>query len=336
MAKRRDTNDPCTIDQKVTKVTYQHLNGLTNPTSTSDFIDLSRGLHDSISQHSGEYQSGPCNAKKGKNFKFTQPANTFKSRPTVAGEVDSRSTGLLAVSTSRVSKRRATNNLLNDRRVTNQLVETIHPTSTSESADQCDREEISNDISRGLLTSSVTYLILICLIDRLFVLLGQMLSFNKTEKEQQNAEYQSGPCNAKKCENCKFMKPTNTFKSTVTGISFSIKHKITCKSENVVYLMQCKKCKKQYVGETERALGERMNDHRSRMKKPKTLIARHFSAENHSIENLEIIGIEIAEIPLLGAKFMTGGQYSKPFRIFCEKLWQMILQTINPDGLSVQ
>ena len=38
-----------------------------------------------------------------------------------------------------------------------------------------------------------------------------------------------------------------------TGETTQIKHHITCDSTNLTYLIQCKRCKKQYIGETTNA-----------------------------------------------------------------------------------
>ena len=37
----------------------------------------------------------------------------------------------------------------------------------------------------------------------------------------------------------------------------------TCKTTNIIYVIECQRCGKQYVGETEQALHERVNSHRS-------------------------------------------------------------------------
>ena len=48
---------------------------------------------------------------------------------------------------------------------------------------------------------------------------------------------------------------------TNTGETRQIKHHITCDSTNLTYMIQCKRCKKQYIGETERTLRERFKEH---------------------------------------------------------------------------
>ena len=52
--------------------------------------------------------------------------------------------------------------------------------------------------------------------------------------------------------------PPNTF--TNTGETRHIRHHITCNSTNLTYMIECKKCNKQYIGETKRTLRERFRN----------------------------------------------------------------------------
>ena len=54
--------------------------------------------------------------------------------------------------------------------------------------------------------------------------------------------------------NCHVIQETDKFKSYVTGESYKIRQKLDCNSENVIYLVECKKCRKQGVGSTEEVL----------------------------------------------------------------------------------
>ena len=54
---------------------------------------------------------------------------------------------------------------------------------------------------------------------------------------------------------------TLSYTFTNTGETRQIKHHITCDSANLTYMIQCKRCKKQYIGETERTLLERFKEH---------------------------------------------------------------------------
>ena len=47
-----------------------------------------------------------------------------------------------------------------------------------------------------------------------------------------------------------------------TGETHHIKSHITCETFNVIYLIQCRLCSLQYIGETNRRLKDRFNEHR--------------------------------------------------------------------------
>ena len=66
-------------------------------------------------------------------------------------------------------------------------------------------------------------------------------------------------CNNKRCKFCHEMVTCNKFKSKATGRQYNIRAEITCKTRNLVYLISCKRCGLQYVGETENAFYVWMN-----------------------------------------------------------------------------
>ena len=72
---------------------------------------------------------------------------------------------------------------------------------------------------------------------------------------------QSGPCGTHRCQACNLMSVTQSFTQTTTGAIINIRVKVNCKTRNVVYLMTCKQCQKQYVGETKLQLNQRINLH---------------------------------------------------------------------------
>ena len=67
-----------------------------------------------------------------------------------------------------------------------------------------------------------------------------------------------------------------TFTSTSSGDTYTICKHLSCQTENVVYLITCTACDKQYVGETKRSLECR--DPRQNRNTP---VARHFNLPNH-------------------------------------------------------
>ena len=69
---------------------------------------------------------------------------------------------------------------------------------------------------------------------------------------------------------------------------------MNCNSSNLIYLITCKLCGLQYIGETKRKLKDRLNDHISNIRTNKiTAIALHFKTLYHSITHLQIIPIEL-------------------------------------------
>jgi len=69
-------------------------------------------------------------------------------------------------------------------------------------------------------------------------------------------------CIAKKqCTYCPLLNRSGTIKCHVTGKQFCTKKNITCRSSNLVYLITCKTCGIQYVGQTKNTILERFQGH---------------------------------------------------------------------------
>ena len=83
------------------------------------------------------------------------------------------------------------------------------------------------------------------------------------------------------------------FRSSTTGIMYNILQKLNCNSKNVIYLLTCKVCDIQYVGETGTRFRERMNNHKSAINNAyATSVARHYNSAGHSLQSVEILPIE--------------------------------------------
>ena len=79
-----------------------------------------------------------------------------------------------------------------------------------------------------------------------------------------------------------------------TGHIHQVRATATCKTRNVIYLIECKCCRLQYVGETKNPLHVRLNGHRNDIKhhnieKP---VAAHFCSPNHTLSDLTIMVLE--------------------------------------------
>ena len=81
---------------------------------------------------------------------------------------------------------------------------------------------------------------------------------------------------------------TQTFTSQQTKRTFNIFHKLTCKSQYIIYLMECILCKIQYVGKAETPFNLRLNNHRKDVNSPKAFPAcNHFKMHSHNFMKYE-------------------------------------------------
>ena len=90
----------------------------------------------------------------------------------------------------------------------------------------------------------------------------------------------------------------NTYTFHSTGETRPINHHIDCNSINVIYMVQCKRCHKQYIGETKQRLKDRFNEHRRpvdkqiNISKP-TTVSEHFLSNGHNATDMQLIPLEL-------------------------------------------
>ena len=72
-----------------------------------------------------------------------------------------------------------------------------------------------------------------------------------------------------------------------TGETHHIKSHITCATFNVIYLIQCRLCNLQYIGETKCRLNTQPTGHYIH-----TAVSEHFLTSNHSDNHMLLIPIE--------------------------------------------
>ena len=139
----------------------------------------------------------------------------------------------------------------------------------------------------------------------------------------------SKPCNKTRCQVCKFVKSSEEFGNTDKSQVFRIRcESLNCDSKFVVYMIQCKTCKKQYIGSTSTPFRLRFNNYKAFYKKhlegimvPQETFFNHFDQFDHnSIEDWEITLIDKADnIQTLRQK---------------ESFWQYKLNSFSPHGLN--
>ena len=73
----------------------------------------------------------------------------------------------------------------------------------------------------------------------------------------------SHKCKGKRCEVCLIVQETSCFSSSVTNETYRINHQFECNEKCSVYLLNCKKCLKQYVGQNIDTFRYRWNNYKS-------------------------------------------------------------------------
>ena len=106
-------------------------------------------------------------------------------------------------------------------------------------------------------------------------------------------------CNHPRCLTCPFLQEGQTnYIFFNTNESRKITDYISCNSKNLIYLIQCKKCHSQYIGETKRKLNERFGEHRRSILNHHQLlnptpVSLHFNQPGHSINDAQLIPLEL-------------------------------------------
>lgn len=132
-------------------------------------------------------------------------------------------------------------------------------------------------------------------------------------------------CDAKKCDCCTtYIRSIKNFTSTTKKKTHQITDMLTCKTSDVIYVIQCARpeCKKQYVGKTTSALKSRFSVHKRAIRyKQNTSVAEHFNNKNHCLDDVTIFPIEqICDKKALGER---------------EMFWIRELGTEYPGGLNL-
>ena len=113
---------------------------------------------------------------------------------------------------------------------------------------------------------------------------------------------------------------SDSFKSHTTGAHHKIRGHITCTTSNIIYLISCRICGIQYIGETKNLLKKRFYGHRSTVKTQKldTPVGQHFNLLNHSISDMILQGIDAL------------ANRRESVHLSREKMWIKHVHTIHP------
>ena len=110
-----------------------------------------------------------------------------------------------------------------------------------------------------------------------------------------NEEFISGPCGNRFCHICSCVDECSETNSNSTKFVYKLSQDLDCNSTNVIYLITCKECGIQYVGETSRSLRKRAHDHRGdilNFDTRVTSISQHFNENsNCMLEDFQIVAL---------------------------------------------
>ncbi len=138
-----------------------------------------------------------------------------------------------------------------------------------------------------------------------------------------NLDGRSAGCATPGCKCCSVMSRKIKITSSSNYKSFTTPKHTNCRTNTIIYLLECKKCPKrnQYVGQTQRNMSQRLAGHRAARKiKINLPIYKHFRLPNHNFESdIKVTILEKTTKELLDSR---------------ERHWINTLETVFPKGLN--
>ena len=103
-------------------------------------------------------------------------------------------------------------------------------------------------------------------------------------------------CN-KSCTACPYINTTKNIKINESE-TWKINKKLTCETFNCVYLIECTKCKKRYIGETKRKFKCRLDDHRGYINNQvlSQPLGAHFNLPGHALADMKATILEQVKV----------------------------------------
>ena len=99
------------------------------------------------------------------------------------------------------------------------------------------------------------------------------------------------PCGKPRYKTCDHIHQGGTI--TKQQETYPIRDSFTYQSKNLVYLLTCSICNKQYVGETEQTLNRRCRGHESNMRRPNdNIVSKHYREYNHTSDDYIVTAID--------------------------------------------
>jgi len=115
--------------------------------------------------------------------------------------------------------------------------------------------------------------------------------------ENSSSQNHAGIKKCNKCSTCYYLQEGQTdYTFFTTKEARKITDSISCRSKNLIYLIECKKCSLQYIGQTARQLNRRFWEHLRDIKhRNNSSVSLHFNQADHSINDVRLIPIELID-----------------------------------------
>jgi peptide-methionine (R)-S-oxide reductase len=153
---------------------------------------------------------------------------------------------------------------------------------------------------------------------------------------QEKTQFEVPTCKRiRTCRYCPILNKSGKVYSTSTGRMYRIPTKISCNTVDVIYMLECQICHKQYVGQTRNKLLTRIGQHMGYIKNQDKSqpISRHMISHGWKGNDKYPIKISVLhllrEIPPTSKKAILNRDKQ-------ENLWMARLFTYVPKGLNVQ
>lgn len=130
-----------------------------------------------------------------------------------------------------------------------------------------------------------------------------------------------------RCSWCNHITRASTFAGKNCKV-FDILHSVDCQSSLVIYIIECRICKLQYVGKSETSFGIRLENHKSHIKKGVSSCALTeyflYNTRTHNFDN----DVTITIIEQIKRDVIVMGKKREILRRR-EIFWQRTLNTLN-------
>ena len=140
-------------------------------------------------------------------------------------------------------------------------------------------------------------------------------------------------CKTRDCRYCPKLDKSGTIVSNYSKRQYVTKTNVSCKSNNLIYCITCRKCNQQYVGQTKRRLMDRFQGHFWCIQS-KSIdnndVARHFNLPDHDGIN----DVKIHILDFIHANPLTDTKRSAYTRDHIEMNWIHRLHTQQPLGMN--